>query len=73
MKGRVGDGTCLFNVHYLARYAAVENVAIDYVGCYIDAVDAVLADIAGGVDELAQVGLAVFDGDEADKVRPGHD
>lgn len=29
MKGRVGDGTCLFNVHYLARYAAVENVAID--------------------------------------------
>lgn len=69
----MNKGANLLHMHQLLRHSAIENRSVDQINSNTYAVKSILADIAGNVDQLAKMDLAIFDGDEANKVSPGHD
>lgn len=59
-------------MHHLLCYPAVEYGPLNQVHSDVDAIESVQADITVSVYQLAEMNLAVFDGDETNEVSPGH-
>lgn len=59
-------------MHHLLCYPAVEHSPLNQAYSDVDATESVQADITVGVYQLAEMNLAVFDGDETNEVSPGH-
>lgn len=67
-----GKRTNLFNVQYLRCDSPIEYGPFNYEHRDIGAIEGISPDITGGIDQLAQVNLAIFNGNKTNEVCPGH-
>lgn len=54
----------------ILRNLAIKDGSFDHIGCNLDTINAVSADITGHIDELAKVDKAILHRDKANQMSP---
>lgn len=59
-------------MHYLFCHSSIIDRSFDQKNGDINTVNSILADVSGGIYQLAQMDLVVFRSNESNEVCPGH-